>query len=71
VAIITTYICDCCGAQSTDITKFAGQPAMAKVGNWSAAISGGLFCTVCMMDLAAGANALVAGLLNSKTGQEL
>ena len=71
MAILTTYVCDCCGGQSQSLAKFTSQATTLSVNNWLVHIDSILLCTVC----AAGLTAVVLGglttLQNTKTGVQL
>jgi hypothetical protein len=72
MAIITTYVCDCCGGQSTSVGLFAPAPTQLKLGPWALTISNGPFlCNVCLKSLNVAATDAIAPLFNSKVGVTL
>jgi hypothetical protein len=72
MAIITTYVCDCCGGQSTNISLFMPAPAQLKLGPWAVQISSGPFlCIPCFTAMQSAASAAVTPLFNSKVGVTL
>lgn len=47
MATIVTYVCDCCGGESTSLSKFEPQPITANLGSWMVTVQSALLCTIC------------------------
>ena len=70
MGLLTTYVCDCCGAMSPRLDLFAS-PASFALGGWAAEINGALLCTSCVSQIALAANGAVTALRGSASGTQL
>jgi hypothetical protein len=71
MGLMTTYVCDCCGGQSPDLTKFSGVPASFAVQSWQGEIENALLCLTCLSVLVSAINNAAATLKNSKQATQL
>lgn len=71
VGLLTTYVCDCCGAQSSDLSKFATVPAQFALGTFAGLVTGCLLCTICAGDLQTAGNVQWNAMVGSKKGVQL
>lgn len=71
MATLTVYVCDCCGGQSTDLSKFAASPASCALSSSIVAVAQCLLCTTCGTKIALAGQNQWAALAGSNTGKSI
>lgn len=71
MGILTTYVCDCCGGQSTQLTKFETVPYQTTINSWVIRVDNALLCLSCAAALTNAAIAGAAALQGTKQGVQL
>lgn len=71
MSLITTYVCDCCGGQSTDPTKFQSVPLQTNIDTWLIRVDNALLCNICAGSIITVATNEAHALKGTKTGVQL